>query len=108
MKPTPKLSPLHTRLLAIVAGIPSGWVMSYGSVARAAGLPRHARHVAVALKAAPTEREIPWWRVVNSEGRISPRGLDGSDDLQRILLEAEGIIFDASGRVDLARFGWGG
>ena len=81
--------------------------MSYGSVARAAGLPRHARHVGVALKHLPEGSDVPWWRVVNGEGRISPRGLDGSDDLQRVLLQAEGISFGDSGRIDLRRFGWG-
>lgn len=81
--------------------------MSYGAVARAAGLPRHARHVGVALKQLDDpDGSLPWWRVVNGGGRISPRGLDGSDDLQRVLLEAEGIVFTENGRIDLRRYGW--
>lgn len=88
----------------IVAGIPEGYVMSYGAVARAAGYPRHARMVARAL--AQSSRPLPWFRVVNHQGGISPRGLNGEDDLQRVLLEAEGIEFDARGRADLKRYGW--
>jgi len=102
------LNAQHQAFLKVIRTIPEGWVMSYGSVARAAGLPRHARHVGVALKHLPEDNDVPWWRVVNGEGRISPRGLDGSDDLQRVLLEAEGVQFSENGRVDLRRFGWGG
>ncbi|GAB3242992.1 MGMT family protein [Chitinimonas naiadis] len=98
----------HAAFYAVIQTIPDGWVMSYGAVARAAGLPRHARHVGVALKQVPDTLQVPWWRVVNGEGRISPRGLDGSDDLQRVLLEAEGVRFGENGRIDLRRFGWGG
>ncbi len=100
---------MHTAFLAVIRTIPPGWVMSYGAVARAAGLPRHARHVGVALKQLDDpEGSVPWWRVVNGEGRISPRGLDGSDDLQRVLLEGEGVKFGPQGRIDMRRFGWGG
>jgi methylated-DNA-protein-cysteine methyltransferase-like protein len=101
------MHPQHAAFLAVIRQIPAGWVMSYGAVARAAGLPRHARHVGVALKQVDDpDGDLPWWRVVNGEGRISPRGLDGSDDLQRVLLEAEGIVFAENGRIDLRRFGW--
>ncbi|WP_374355933.1 MGMT family protein [Chitinimonas sp.] len=99
-------SALDQAFLRVIQQIPPGRVMSYGAVARAAGLPRHARHVGVALKRLPDEQAVPWWRVVNGEGRISPRGLDGSDDLQRVLLEAEAVEFDGAGRIDLRRFAW--
>jgi methylated-DNA-protein-cysteine methyltransferase-like protein len=99
-------NPQHAAFLAIIRGIPEGWVMSYGMVARAAGLPRHSRHVGVALKHLPEGAGVPWWRVVNGEGRISARGLDGSDERQRLLLEEEGVVFSTAGKVDLKRFGW--
>ncbi|QDQ26207.1 hypothetical protein FNU76_07455 [Chitinimonas arctica] len=101
------MNPQHAAFIAIVRTIPPGWVMSYGQVARAAGLPRHARRVGVALKQLPEGEEAPWWRVVSGEGRISARGLDGSDDLQRVLLQHEGVQFSAEGRIDLRRFAWG-
>jgi methylated-DNA-protein-cysteine methyltransferase-like protein len=100
------MSATHAALIAVVNRIPYGCVMSYGAVAKAAGMPRYARHVGVALKQLPHGSAVPWWRVVNGEGRISPRGLDGSDDLQRVLLAAEGVVFADNGRIDLQVFGW--
>jgi len=97
----------HAAFLAIIRSIPPGWVMSYGAIARRAGLPRHARHVAKALQGLPDDAGVPWWRVVNGEGRIAARGLDGHDDLQKVLLEAEGITF-VNGRIDLRIFSWAG
>lgn len=102
------MNPQHATFLAVIRQIPPGWVMSYGAVARAAGLPRHARHVGVALRQLAADDDAPWWRVVNGEGRVSPRGLDGHDDLQNLLLQAEGVVFGSHGRIDLSRFGWGG
>jgi methylated-DNA-protein-cysteine methyltransferase-like protein len=61
--------------------------------------------VGYAMAATP-EADIPWHRVINSQGRISPRTHEGGDRLQRLLLEAEGIEFDETGRVDLSRAGW--
>lgn len=90
----------------VVAAIPAGRVMSYGAVARAAGYPRHARMVARAM--AQSSTPLPWFRVVNRLGQIPPRGLDGEDDLQRLLLEEDGLCFDARGRIDMARYGWSG
>jgi methylated-DNA-protein-cysteine methyltransferase-like protein len=89
---------------AIVAAIPEGHVLSYGEVARQAGFPRHARMVSRALAQSLTP--LPWFRVVTHKGEIAARGLDGEDDLQRVLLEAEGIAFDAHNRIDMKRHAW--
>ena len=49
--------------------------------------------------------DVPWWRVINAEGAISPRGPDGiSEEMQRDLLESEGVEFSLERQVDLARF----
>lgn len=81
------------RIWRVVASIPPGQVESYGSVARRAGLPRRARLVGRALKAAPDELRLPWHRVVNAAGRISfPEG-SAAHALQRSRLEAEGVQF---------------
>ena len=94
---------------ATVERIPRGRVATYGQIAALAGMPRHARQAGYALAAMPANMKIPWHRVINAQGRISLRLKhwdSGSDELQRILLEAEGVIFDSSGRVDLKRFRW--
>ncbi len=88
---------------AIIGDIPAGRVMSYGDVAHHAGRRGHARRVGYALFTL-FDRRVPWWRVVNAQGAISHRPRDGRpDDVQRMLLEKEGIEFDAAGRLDLAR-----
>jgi methylated-DNA-protein-cysteine methyltransferase-like protein len=52
--------------------------------------------------------EVPWQRVINSQGHISVRGDDARAVLQKALLLSEGIELDESGRIDLERFGWWG
>ena len=92
----------------VVDRIPRGRVATYGQVARMAGRPGAARQVGWALHALPSGSHTPWHRVLNAEGRISPRGLGQEEEIQRRLLEGEGVPFDARGRVDLERFGWDG
>ena len=93
------------RIYAIVAAIPRGSVSTYGWVAERAGFPRHARLVGHALKVVGNDRDVPWHRVINAQGRISfPRGSTPYTK-QRRRLEAEGVPF-IGGRVDLKRFGW--
>lgn len=97
----------HERILAVVRRIPRGRVATYGQVARLAGLPRQARLVGYALHALPDGSPVPWHRVINAEGRVSPRtGDPAGGTLQRIRLEVEGVRFDARGRVNLERHGW--
>ena len=97
---------VFARLLAVVRRIPRGRVASYGQVAVLAGLPRYARHVGYALHALPAGTPLPWHRVVNARGGISVRPWDGGAETQRMRLEAEGVQFDARGRVPLERYGW--
>jgi len=49
---------------------------------------------------------VPWQRVVNAKGEVSARSTPGVEELQRLALESEGVIFDARGRVDLGRYQW--
>ena len=100
---------IYALVWAAVKRIPRGSVATYGQIAALAGIPRHARQAGYAIAATPESLKIPWHRVINAQGRISLRlkhWESGSDDLQRILLEAEGVIFDGSGRVDLKIFRW--
>jgi methylated-DNA-protein-cysteine methyltransferase-like protein len=96
----------YLRIYGVVRRIPRGRVATYGQVARLAGLPGHARQVGYALHAMATERVVPWHRVINARGEISRRSDPGADAAQRRFLEREGVVFDAAGRIDLARFQW--
>jgi methylated-DNA-protein-cysteine methyltransferase related protein len=107
MKKAAQIQPLSDadRILAAVRRIPRGCVSTYGQIADVAGLPRRARLVGTVLKHAPASRDLPWFRVINSSGRISlPSGSD-SYLRQRRKLEAEGVIFRGD-RVDMKRYGW--
>ncbi|HVA92781.1 MAG TPA: MGMT family protein [Chloroflexota bacterium] len=93
---------LYARIYDIVRQVPEGSVATYGEIAALVG-DCDARTVGYALNDLPGSRqsEVPWQRVINSQGGISTRGEE-----QRRLLEAEGIEFDPKGRVPLARFRW--
>jgi methylated-DNA-protein-cysteine methyltransferase related protein len=102
-------SPSYLAIYKVVKKIPRGRVATYGQIAALAGMPRAARQVGYALRAAPDNIKIPWHRVVNAQGRVSMRLKDwqsGGDDLQKILLEAEGVAFDETGKIDLKRYRW--
>ncbi len=96
----------YDRIYAVVRRIPRGRVATYGQVATLAGLGGHARQVGYALHALTAERAVPWHRVVNARGQISPRTEPGGDLIQRRLLEREGVNFDTADRLELGRYGW--
>jgi methylated-DNA-protein-cysteine methyltransferase related protein len=86
--------------------VPRGRVATYGQIAAVAGLDGHARQVGYALHNLPDGSDVPWHRVINSRGEISPRSAGDSHELQRMLLESEGVEIDLRGRIDLKRFAW--
>jgi methylated-DNA-protein-cysteine methyltransferase-like protein len=94
------------RIFAVVRRIPRGRIATYGQVAQLAGLGRHARQVGYALHSLDAGDRLPWHRVLNAQGRVSPRAEPGGDRVQRAMLEREGVRFDTAGRTDLAQFGW--
>ncbi len=96
----------YDRIYAVVSCVPRGRVSTYGEVARRAGLEGRARQVGYALHALDEGRDVPWQRIVNASGRISVRREPEPACLQRDLLEAEGVVFDAHGVIDLGRFAW--
>lgn len=100
------MSAFSRDVMRIVARIPHGRVCSYADIAMLAGRPRAARGVGSALQSLPDDVEVPWWRVINARGTISPGGGMHRARLQRVLLENEGVRFDDSGRVDWLRSGW--
>ena len=95
------------RVYAVVRRIPRGRVATYGQIAALAGLPGHARFVGYALAALPAGSRVAWQRVVNAQGRVSPRR-DGSgvEALQAAMLRGEGVRFGPEGAIALAAFLW--
>ena len=96
---------LYDRIYAIVRQIPPGKVASYGQIARLVG-GCSAQMIGFAMAALPEGSDVPWQRVINKQGKISPHGYGMGSVIQRQLLEEEGVIFDLEGRIDWDRFGW--
>jgi methylated-DNA-protein-cysteine methyltransferase-like protein len=95
------------QVYVLVHCIPPGCVATYGQIARLLGQPHAARTVGWAMRGVPEGTDVPWHRVVNAAGRISLPDPESAAH-QRFLLQAEGVAFDASGRINLDRFGWEG
>jgi methylated-DNA-protein-cysteine methyltransferase-like protein len=103
--------PFFRRAIEMVRQIPYGEVTTYGQISiLIAGTIRGARAVGYALAALSDEDAdiVPWWRVINAQGRISTSHSHHNASLQRTLLEREGVEFSADERVDLGRYGWDG
>ena len=96
---------LKTRVLALVAQIPVGRVMTYGQLAMLSGHPGAARQVGFIMNGLLNGHDLPWQRVINAQGKVSTDKL-GFGDIQRGLLINEGITFDAAGKCDLGRYQW--
>ena len=102
LTPSPEMA---QRIYDVVRQTPYGRVATYGDIAAIVGDGCDARTVGYALNDLPkgSDAVVPWQRIVNSQGRISTRGAR-----QREILESEGIVFDASGRIPLDRYRWRG
>jgi len=98
-------STTYRDIYAVVSRIPRGTVATYGQVAQLAGLPGRARQVGYALSELD-DPAVPWHRVINAKGEISPRCGGEGDELQRLRLEDEEVRFDRHGRVPLERYRW--
>ncbi|MFC1693714.1 MGMT family protein [Candidatus Latescibacterota bacterium] len=96
---------LYERIYFVVRHIPLGKVATYGQIAKISDV-LHARIVGYAMAAISPDSDIPWQRVINYQGKVSPRSSGNGGTIQRQLLEAEGIRFDRNGRVDLKKYGW--
>lgn len=96
------------KIYKLVLKIPRGRVMTYGQIARLLDDRYSPRLVGWAMHVTPQDgREIPWHRVINSQGSISTgRVIPHEPNLQRYLLEAEGVVFDERGRCDLSLYQW--
>ena len=86
-EPPAQPTPFQQHVVAVVAGLEPGEVLTYGEVALEAGHPGAAQAVANVLRRFP---DLPWWRVVPTSGRLYRTHAP----VQRPLLEAEGVVVD--------------
>lgn len=85
--------------------IPRGRVATYGQIASMAGSPRGARQVVRILHSSSEKDNLPWHRVINKQGKVALKPGSGYE-LQKSLLESEGVIFGLRETIDLKRFQW--
>jgi len=99
------MEPFSLMAISAIKKIRKGRVATYGQIAAMAGNPRGARQVVRILNVYSEKERLPWHRVINREGRIAlPHGR--GYELQKQLLQDEGVVFDSDGRIDLKRFLW--
>ena len=92
-------------VINIIKNIPEGKVFTYGRIAKLAGNPNGARQVSWLLHSSSKKYNLPWHRVINSQGRIALKAQDGQD-YQKILLEKEGVEIDSTNKIDLKKYIW--
>ncbi|TDJ68645.1 MAG: methyltransferase [Proteobacteria bacterium] len=98
----------NDRVWTVVRSIPHGRVATYGQIAALAGIVGRsgARQVGYALAALQFHTDVPWHRVINRRGELSPRANPDAMESQRMLLEEEGVGFDHRQRIDLECYRW--
>jgi methylated-DNA-protein-cysteine methyltransferase-like protein len=98
-------TPFTTRIIDIIQQIPLGRVLTYGAIATLASNPRAARQVVRILHSSSSKHDLPWWRVVNSHGKIALKGPQEYQQ-QKQILSSEGITFGQNDLIDLGRYLW--
>jgi len=90
----------------VVSCIPRGHVLGYKDVAVLLGRPNNARQVGYALAAILPSDQVPWWRVIRSNGSIALQGDPDRGPQQQGRLAAEGITISQAYRVDMRVYRW--
>ncbi|PWI34241.1 hypothetical protein DI392_03750 [Vibrio albus] len=92
------------QIFSVIHQIPIGKVTTYGDVAKMSGFPGYARQVGKALSQLPDGSRLPWYRVINSKGKLS---LQGENMLrQKEKLEKEGVEVSENGKINLKKYRW--
>lgn len=100
---------MYKRIGIVCRNIPKGKVATYGQIALLCGKPKNSRQVGYGLKHGLAGEDVPACRVVNSRGILSGAAHFETFDMQRMLLEAEGVpvVWTEEGwKVDLKKYGW--
>ncbi|MEA2095986.1 MAG: MGMT family protein [Candidatus Cloacimonadota bacterium] len=93
------------KVIELIKQIPKGKVATYGQIANLAGNNKAARQISRILHSSSEKFDLPWHRVINSQGKISLRSGDGLE-MQKAMLESEGIQV-ISDKIDLKNYQWG-
>jgi methylated-DNA-protein-cysteine methyltransferase-like protein len=102
-----KVSPFSEDVKELIRKIPRGKVATYGQIAACAGNPLGARQVVRILHTSSGKDRLPWHRVINRKGRIALKPGQGYE-MQKALLQKEGVKFDVYDCIDLKRYLWKG
>ena len=105
MPTTREIPAVYDRVLEVVRQIPRGQVATYGQIAMIVG-ECTPRMVGYCMASLDPDSDVPWQRVINAQGKISPRGVGDGALRQRHLLIAEGVEFSDADRISFRRFGW--
>lgn len=107
------MSEIYSQIYKIVQKIPKGKVLTYGLISHMIGGRMSAQGVGWALKALSSDKpkkfnsdNVPWHRVVNAQGGTSTHKVGLPPDLQRRLLESEGVKFNSEDKLDLDKYLW--
>ena len=103
--PAGRYAPFTARAILIIRSIPPGKVATYGQVAGVAGSPLAARQVVRVLHTLSRTESLPWHRVISSTGAIALHRGAGFE-IQKGLLESEGVKVNGDGKIDLKRHLW--
>ena len=100
----------YQKMALVCKSIPPGRVATYGQIALLCEKPKNARQVGYGLKCGLAGEDIPAHRIVNAKGLLAGAVYFDTPDLQKLLLEAEGVEVkrtEEGWKVDLKRYGWG-
>lgn len=98
------MSDFFNAVYEFVKRVPAGRVVTYGDVARAIGSPRASRQVGWALHCNPQQGVIPCHRVVFADGSLAPGFAFGGREVQKAILESEGIEVSEDFKVNLSKY----
>jgi len=98
-------SEFSQNIIRIIKNIPHGKVLTYGYIAKLAGNPRAARQVSWILHSSTKKYELPWHRVINSQGILALKSVEDKE-YQKKLLEHENIVVSDDFKIDLEEYAW--
>lgn len=102
------MSGFFNAVYEFVKQVPEGKVTTYGDIARALGTPRASRQVGWALHCNPYQGIVPCHRVVFKDGSLAQGFAFGGKDVQKALLQSEGVGFSEKYKVDIKKYRWEG